>query len=373
MSDATFALRDAFDAKCVRFIAAQIGAIYKPFDSDAFISQTLHAYEPLGFSQRLERIISMLEKHLPTAFDQSAPILIAALGDAIDEPELTGFEGFYVMPLSLYIARHGQSHFELSMHALYEMTKRFTSEFAIRYFLLSHPQQSLAFLASIASDENPHVRRLVSEGSRTRLPMAMRLQPFIQEPSAVLQLLELLKHEPTRLVQRSIANSLNDLSKDHPTLVTTLLKRWQQEGVMGINWMLPHALRTLIKQGDANALALLGYSQTFDIDIDVELANTQLTVGEHLEFTINLTSNMTHNIPVLIDFIIGFKKANGTLSPKVFKLSKKELAPAQPLRLTKRHLLRQATTRKLYGGEHTLQLQINGKPCGVCLPFTLSL
>lgn len=367
------ALREVFNASCVEYIATQLATVHPPFNATLFTAGILHQYEPLGFSQRLERIISALETHLPTAFEQSAPLLIAALGDEIDDAELTGYDGFYIMPLSLYIARHGQSHFNLSMHALTEMTKRFTAEFAIRYFLLSHPKQTLAYLASIASDKNPHVRRLVSEGTRPRLPMSIRLQPFIKEPSAVLHLLEQLKNEPTRLVQRSIANSLNDIGKDHPNAVTSLLARWQVEGVKDIHWIAPHALRTLIKTGNSEALALLGYAQDIDITVSLEIAQPTLSLGQSLEFTLAITSNIPRSVRLMIDFVIGFKKANGSLSPKVFKLSKKELAAHEQVCIVKKHPIRKATTRMHYEGEHSLQVQINGKLFHPPVSFTLKL
>lgn len=359
MSDTrAFEIRNVFNRLTVAKIADQIHSVYPSFQNELFIRDVMHGFESLSFSERNKAIYRQLVHYLPDDFVTSATILTDSLGDKIESELLEGYDGFYVMPLAHYIAHHGLDHFDLSMKALLEMTMRFTAEWAIRPFLEYHEDQTLAFLRSIASQPNPHARRLVSEGSRPRLPWGSRLKKYIQDPGPVLNLLESLKNEPTRLVQRSIANSLNDIGKDHPERVIEFLRGWKEQNVRDIDWIISHATRSLIKAAHPLALELIGYPAQSNFNLSVSLHTPRITLGEALEFSLIIEAYEDQNL--LIDYLIGFKKASGTISPKVFKLTTKKLIKGQTITLIKRHPIKPATTRVHYTGEHTLQFQING-------------
>ncbi len=366
-----FEVRNVFNPQTIRYIASQIQNVYPTFRTNDFVNDTLSCFDTLTFSQRNLQIYHQLVRYLPEDFPTSVSILIQALGEPIATEELEGYNGFYVMPLTHYIAQRGVEHFKLSMNALLEMTMRFTSEWAIRPFLLHHEEKTLLFLHSITTHPNPHARRLASEGSRPRLPWGSRLHQYIQDPKPVFALLESLKNEPTRLVQRSIANNLNDISKDHPHKVVEFLTRWKDEQVRDVNWIISHATRSLVKSGDQGALALLGYSPTISLDTQISLSSSSLVLGDTLEFTLTVHSNQEQNI--IIDYTIGFQKANGTIAPKVFKLTTKKLKAGESISLIKRHPIKPATTRVHYTGQHTLQLQINGIPQPHIVPFWLEV
>ncbi len=371
MSDSErFEVRNVFNPQTIYFIATQIHAVYSEFDMANFIRNTLENFHTLTFSQRNLAIYQQLDHYLPDDFPTSISILVQALGEPATK-ELEGYNGFYVMPFTHYVAQHGVEHFELSMNALLEMTMRFTSEWAIRPFLVHHETKTLAFLHSIASHPNPHARRLASEGSRPRLPWGLRLHQYIQNPTAVFTLLECLKNEPTRLVQRSIANSLNDISKDHPDQVVKFLTRWKDENVRDVAWIISHATRSLVKTGHQGTLTLLGYSTEISLDIEVFLPKKSIILGEILEFTFTIHSHKEQSL--IIDYIIGFQKANGTIAPKVFKLTTKKLKIGESITLTKHHPIKHATTRMHYTGQHTLQLQINGIQQEHIYPFWLEI
>ena len=166
---------------------------------------------------------------------------------------------FLYMPHLFFVARHGLDHFEDSMRAQYALTQRFTAEYSIRAFLEKHPEATLARLREWAADPSQHVRRLVSEGTRPRLPWAPRLRAFQKDPRPVLELLELLKDDPELYVRRSVANNLNDIGKDHPALLTAVAKRWLRGATPERRWIVDHALRSAVKRADAGALGALGY------------------------------------------------------------------------------------------------------------------
>ncbi len=166
---------------------------------------------------------------------------------------------FRYMPFVFYVGQHGLGAFEESMLAQYELTKRFTAEFSIRPFLIHHEAATLARLRQWTVDPDPNVRRLVSEGTRPRLPWAPRLPAFIADPAPVLELLELLRDDPSEYVRRSVANNLNDISKDHPDVVVEVARRWWADGDEPRRRLVRHALRTLVKRGDPAALEVLGH------------------------------------------------------------------------------------------------------------------
>ncbi len=244
----------------------------------------------------------------------------------------------------------------------YEMTKRFTAEGAIRAFLHKYPEQTLAVLEGWADDPNCHVRRLVSEGTRPRLPLAPCLQHFVTDPRHVLHLLAKLKDDPERMVQRSVANNLNDIAKDHPDLVVDTLAAWQSSSSPGVRWIIRHASRTLVKQGQQKALGLLGYPQEISISIPALRVQTPVvSIGEDLVFEFDIHSEADAPQNLIIDFILQHVKANGRRKPKVFKLTQKLLKPLQTVTIAKKHSMHAINTRVYYPGMHLLEIQINGQ------------
>lgn len=212
-------LKDLFGPEVPRRIASAIAAVHPAFPVDRFVRDALDGYDALELTPRARQIAAVLRRHLPADYEEAVGILIASLGPASEAPELTGMASFFYAPHVYFVAEYGVAHWEASMHAQYELTQRFTAEFSIRAFLEHEPERTLALLKEWTSDPSPHVRRLVSEGTRPRLPWAPRLPRFQRDPSPVLELLELLKDDPSLYVRRSVANNLNDIGKDHPDLL----------------------------------------------------------------------------------------------------------------------------------------------------------
>ena len=349
-------IRDVFSRSSVSALAERIHSVFQDFAKDDFIESTIKDFAELSLSERNLEICKGLEKYLPASFPKAVNILLEALGDELKEDELEASRGFIIMPQTIFVARNGMENFELSMHALEEMTKRFSSEFAIRYFIIEEPKKTLEQMKKWAVHENCHVRRLASEGSRPLLPWAMRLNEFVKNPAPVIEILELMKNSPERYVERSVANNLNDISKHHPQLVTDLLSKWQKEKISP--WLISHALRTLFKKGNPEALKLNGFDPEAKIEVsDLEFVKSQIKLGESIEFSFKIVSEGPQKL--MIDYIVHHMKANGKTSPKVFKLAKKTISGEETV--IKKHSIREITTRKYYPGSHLLQIQINGK------------
>lgn len=352
-------MREAFfNERGVRGLAADLSRAWPDFDAGGFVRAVLPRLPPLGLNERNFLIRDALHAHLPSAFPDAAKILLRALG-----PESSA--GYAVMSLGAYVAEFGLAHRGLSLKALKEITKRFSAEFAIRPFLDREPAAVLAELARWAHDPDPQVRRLVSEGTRPRLPWGMRLQGFVKDPRPVLKLLELLKEDPELFVRRSVANNLNDIAKDHPDLVVATLRRWKSSRNPETQWLVKHALRTLIKQGHPEALGLLGFGHGAAVKVTgLTLSHPRLRIGETQAIHFTITSTAKDPQPLMIDYAVYYRKANGQLKPKVFKLKSLTLGPRAAVPVAKRQPFRPIGIRPFYPGDHAIEILINGKPMG---------
>src|SRR5918999_792307 len=219
-------LKNSYGPEVPRRIGAMIAAVDTAFPVDAFLADALEGYEELELTPRARHIADALGRHLPQDYERAVEILVASLGPKLDSPELTGMDVFLYMPHVFFVAERGGDHFEASMRAQYELTQRFSAEFSIRVFLERYPEATLARLRELALDPSAHVRRLVSEGTRPRLPWTPRLRAFQDDPRPVLELLELLRDDPELYVRRSVANNLNDIGKDHPDLLLDTARAW---------------------------------------------------------------------------------------------------------------------------------------------------
>jgi 3-methyladenine DNA glycosylase AlkC len=357
-----FQLRDVFNPTVVNQLAQDIQRTWPSFDAAGFTSDINSQLAQLSFGDRNALIRDKLGEYLPQNFPTAAQILIDSLGPEPQVEELSGFDGFVIMPQCDFVAKFGLDYFDISMKALYEMTKRFTAEGAIRPFLQKYPEQTLKLLEQWAEDENCLARRLASEGTRPRLPLAPRLPQFIEDPRPVLKLLDKLKADPTLLVRRSVANNLNDIAKDNPDIVVETLRAWQKNADKETQWLIQHASRTLVKQGHREALALLGYPPNPAIRVhNLALDRTAVNLGESLTFNLEIQSTAAESQALIIDYVIYHMKANGKLTPKVFKLTSKKLKAGEFLRLAKKHTFKPINTRVYYSGKHKVGVQVNGQ------------
>ena len=354
-------LKNQYGPEIPSKIAGMISEVFPKFDSTAFIGDTLDGYEALGLTQRGWHITKTLRQYLPRDYAAAIEILMASLGPKLEKTEGNGMETFTYLPHVFFVAEYGLDHFEASMLAQYELTRRFTAEFSIRTFLERYPEATLARLEIWAGDPNVHVRRLVSEGTRPRLPWAPRLRQFQVDPGPVLALLELLKDDPELYVRRSVANNLNDIGKDHPTLLAETTRRWMKDATPERRWLVRHALRSAVKRGEPGALAVLGFDRDAKVSIHkVRIEPERVVIGESVAIAFEITDTDSHPQRVLAALRIHFVKASGKTSPKVFKLKVLELAPQETAQITKTIAFAEMTTRKHYPGRHKLEIVLNG-------------
>lgn len=351
--------KNLLNADRVKQIAGDFAHAWPDFPTKQFIRQSTAGLEALELKDRARHIAKALGAALPTDVTKAMRIAIAALGAPLAVTEGYGNEVFRHMPLSTWLHEVGPRDVETALEANYELTKRFTAEFSIRSLILAAPTKTLKTMKAWTKDESPHVRRLVSEGSRPRLPWGERLPALQADPSLSLPLLEALKDDDEEYVRRSVANHLNDLSKDHPSVVLETAKRWLVGASKERRRLVEHGLRTLVKAGNEEALSLLGASGA-DLTVRGAVTPSKLKVGESItvEATVkNRGAELTH---VVVEAVVHFVRPKGT-STKKFRLARLDLEAGASQTISRRFQMAHRSIRRLYSGAHAVDVQANGR------------
>jgi len=350
-------------------IAAMVRRAWRSFDSKAFLGQIEPGYESLELMARGQRIAQSLQAHLPQDVPRALGVLVDSMDPPMDlnaagEPDAGDrpYSAFLYLPHSIYIGTQGLAHFEAAMAAQHALTQRFTAEFSIRPYLLLHQNETLARLREWARDGNAHVRRLVSEGTRPRLPWAPRLPAFQKDPQLALPLLDALKDDPSSYVRRSVANHLGDIAKDHPDLAVGTARTWLQGAPAPREALVRHGLRFLIKRGDAGALDALGVGHAVALDVRAaRVLPARARIGDKVRIEAELHNPTSLPQRVLADLKVHYVKAHGGAAPKVFKLQTLDIPAGATVAVGKTLSLQQMTTRTHYPGAHQVELVLNGR------------
>ncbi len=259
-----------------------------------------------------------------------------------------------------FIEYFGLDYFDTSVQAFPIITTFTSCEFAVRPFILRYPEKMVVHLNKWSKSKNLHVRRLASEGSRSRLPWAMAIPAFKSDPSPIIPILDRLKDDESEYVRRSVANNLNDVSKDNPEMVIKLAKSWKGNN-KNLDWVVKHACRTLLKAGNSEVLSLFGFAPPNQIQItDFKVLNPIVEYGKHLPFNFILENKAKEVVLIRLEYAIYFLKANGSLAKKVFKISEKKYASLSKNQVERKHPIKPITTRKYYNGKHQVALILNG-------------
>jgi len=352
-------LKDVYSKDFLLNLSSMLQSAYKAFDSTAFIAAVMdETWDAIPLKARTRRISKNLGTFLPDDYERALDILYVITDSC------TGFP-YLIFPDFVAVYGKAEKHWELSMNALESFTQRSSSEFAIRSFILSDPKRVMRRMASWAGHPNEHVRRLSSEGCRPRLPWGEALPMFKKNPAPVLSILELLKADPSHYVRNSVANNLNDISKDNPALVLETACRWIGTNV-GTDWILRHGCRTLIRKANPEAMKLFGYAIPKDQAPIATLASltvqpSALTIGGSCEIQYRLDLREDEAAHVRIEYGIDFIKANGKTSRKSFLLTDKTVTSGARLTGRRQHKFSEMTTRRHYPGNHRIVLLVNGQ------------
>ncbi len=350
--EAAPALKEMFNAAQFRRIADLLADVHPGFDRKRFITVATAGLDELTLIQRVRRATEASAATLPKDFVEAVAVL-----KRIAPQIQSGFVGIFPPD---FVGQHGHQHFDASMDALKFLTPFSSAEFAIREFLKRDFGRTLAVMKHWSLDGNEHVRRLASEGSRPRLPWSFRLDAVIRDPSLTQPILENLKADPSLYVRKSVANHLNDISKDHPEVMLDRLNRWDLKNPSSA-WIARHASRSLIKAGHPRSFRLFGFTAKPAVKISgFAITPAKLKLGGVLTFSFTLKSTAKKPQKLAIDYIIHYRKKSGRLSPKVFKLKETTLAAGASIAISKRQRITNFTTRVHHAGRHEVEVMING-------------
>jgi len=342
-------LKNLYSAELIKALCQELNSLYQKFDAKYFTDDVFDAqWGEKELKDRMAHISRSLYKQLPGAYPEAVEILKKAS---------LNFNGFEYMFFPGFVELYGQDEFEVSIDALEHFTERASSEFAVRPFIKKYGATMMAQMNAWADSENRHVRRLASEGCRPRLPWAMALPEFKNDPAPVLRILNKLKDDESEFVRRSVANNLNDISKDNPDVVLELARRWLGD-TPERDRLVKHACRTLLKQGQPEILKLFGFSNPGHIQVCDFVVQKSVKMGGDLPFSFTLQSTRPLG-KLRIEYAIDFMKKNGKPARKIFKISESENAGKEKL-LRKSYSFREISTRKYYVGQHGIAVFVNG-------------
>jgi 3-methyladenine DNA glycosylase AlkC len=360
--------RQIFDRAVIARIARCVAAVHAPFPTRRFVRRAGEGLDALGLRARSGQIADALAESLPADFAGACAIVTEALGPPGPAGHETMSAGFWKLPFLDFVERHGLGDPDHALAALGDLTRHFSAEFAIRPFLLRYPDMTWTALWQWSGDEDWRRRRLASEGCRPRLPWGIRLRTLIDDPAPVIALLDRLHADEEEIVRRSVANNLNDVAKDHPALAVDVAGRWLRAGAPASRLTVRHALRTLVKAGDARALELLGFTGGDGIVVRAcSLEPAAPRIGGKAVLRVSLESRAREPTRLVVDYVFDRLLASGRRGTKVFKLTQLELAPGQRSELSRLHDVSQRTTRRHYAGPHGFRIQINGREAGSVL------
>lgn len=345
--------KDLYDENYINLLSKNIKKFYDSFDEDSFSKAIFDkSWKDKELKQRMRHISSILGSFLPNSYEQSIEILKKTFF------EMNYDYGLENMIFQDFVEVYGIDNFNISMEVLKNFTINSSSEFAIRRFIIKYPKKSLNIIKEFTKSDNEHIRRLASEGIRPRLPWAIALEKFKEEPKEVLEILELLLDDESKYVQKSVANNLNDISKDNPDILIKFVKKYINKS-KNINWILKHASRTLLKASNKEILKLFGYKDISHIALSDFQVSNSVNIGENLDFSFIISSKKDLG-KLRVEYAIEFVRLKGKTSKKVFIIGEVEYKQKRK-EFKKTYSFREITTRKYHAGIHTLFIIINGE------------
>ena len=330
------------------------------FDSKNFLAMVMDKnWKNLELKQRMKHIALVLEKFLPGNFATKLDKLVE-ITRAFGKGK-TAAQGFAYMFIPEFIEAFGIDDPSRSLKAMKEITKFTSCEFAIRPFLKLYPDKVLSEMQKWSKDKDSQVRRLSSEGCRPRLPWAMAIPSLKKDPSPIFPILENLVDDPSETVRRSVANNLNDISRDHPKKVIEFVKKWQDKGTQ-INWILKHASRTLLRKADPEILTIFKLNPSSEVLVKrLNIHSKNLRIGDRLEFSFQLANQHPEKTRLRVEYAIYYVKANGKHNRKLFRITENEYESLVPYSFKRGQSFKDMTTRKHYPGLHKIAIVVNGK------------
>ena len=346
-------LKEMFNKTFYESFAKEFEKADKNFNSKKFLMEVTENMQDLSLNQRMRRTSEVLKNNLPSEYKKTIGIMEKVI------PHTK--RGYTNLVFPDFVGLYGHENFDASMEALKLFTKYGSSEFAIREFLKRDFNKTIKVMQNWSKDKDAHVRRLSSEGSRPRLPWSFKLDEVIKNPKVTREILETLKADDELYVRKSVANHLNDITKENADYMLSVVNSWDKKHPHTA-WIIKHASRSLIKKGHPGSLSVFDFEKNVELNIEnFKLNKTKVNLGESLTFSFDLVSEKSSTQKLVVDYIIHYRKKSGELSGKVFKLKELDLKGKERSKISKSQTFKDFTTRKHFAGKHELEIQVNGK------------
>jgi 3-methyladenine DNA glycosylase AlkC len=351
-------LKDLYSPAFYKKLTKTLTAVLPTFNQQRFISRIFtDDFPDKELKARMRHTTMVLHQFMPSSFTESADILVN-LATQLKKQGI-GEDSLVYMFIPDYIEVYGLDDLETSVQAMEIITQFVSCEFGVRSFLLKYEKQMISQMEAWSKHGDHKVRRLASEGSRTRLPWAMAVPFLKKDPSPILPILENLKNDPSEWVRRSVANSLNDIAKDHPEVVVSIARKWK--GISReTDAIIKHGSRTLLKRGHIEMLKYYGLNSKKILVSAFKITTPVVKMGDSLHFSFRVTNQDVTKQKIRLEYGLYYRKANNQLTKKVFKISESMLKPGSEKNIQREQSFRKITTRVFYPGEHHLSVIVNG-------------
>ena len=348
--------KELVNGEVVENLSNNLKSLHSSFDEQSFKSFILEKLPELELKQRISLVVQALHQNLSGDYAEDIHIL-DKLAERVygNKPDITA------LCLPEYVSTFGLEHFDFSMEALERYTVYCSSEFAVRDFIILDQERAFEFINKWKFSKNHHVRRLASEGSRPRLPWGKKLHSLVKDPEPLRQILEHLNQDDSEYVRKSVANCLNDISKDNPEWMLDLVESWDNSNALTA-WIIKHGARGLIKQGYPRVFSLFGFTADPKLELgEIALSAEKIKIGDELEFYFMVNNLEEKEVKLAVDFKVYYIKKTGKSLPKVFKLKELVIPKGTSEKIRKKHSFKDVSIRKHYPGIHKIEVVVNGK------------
>lgn len=353
------ALKDIYSIEFYNQLSNVLAETITGFDKETFIAKIfIPEFSQMELKERMRHTTKVLHNFLPENFSEAFSFLKSMMAKLRENN--IGEDSLPYIFIPDYIEIYCIDDYENAMEAIEFTTQFISCEFGIRPFLIKYEDEIMVQMKIWSLHENHKVRRLASEGSRSKLPWAMAVPHLKKNPDLVIEILENLKNDSSEYVRRSVANNLNDIAKDHPEKVLEIAKKWK--GISKeTDAIVKHGARTLLKQGHPEILKIYGLdSRKIEVE-DFKIATPKVIIGESLEFSFTIKNNNNAVKTVRLEYGIYYKKSKGHLAKKIFKISERDYQPNEMIKVIRKQSFKIITTRVFYAGNHQLSIIVNGE------------
>ena len=352
-------IKDIYNKPFYERLATSFEKVIPNFQSAKFMKAILtDAFYNMEWKERVQHTTKVLHQFMPTDFAESTKLMEYIVAQL--RADGFGEQGLVFMFLPDYIAKYGLEDYENSVKALEFLTQFISAEFAVRPFLLKYGDRLMEEMLRMSTHKNHHVRRFASEGSRPRLPWGASIPALKKDPALILPILENLKNDPSEYVRRSVANNLNDITKDNPEVVIEIAKKWKGLG-KETDAIIKHACRSLLKSGHPEILSFYGLDANHLAVVDFKIETPKINIGGEVLFSFYIKNEDQIERYIRLEYTVHYLKNNGSLAGKVFKISEKAYPAGAEIKLQRKQSFKLITTRKFHIGHHKLSIMVNGQ------------